>query len=254
MARSKRTASPAADPAPAVGSPMVSFRPIEALIPYVRNARTHSAAQVAQIAASITEFGFTNPILADTNGIVAGHGRLMAARQLLDAGLALRLPSGEQITAGHVPVLDCTGWSDAQRRAYIIADNKLALNAGWDFDMLRIEIAELSGLGFDETLTGFSKDELAQLTLDVEEGDTNSAAEWSGMPEYEDAEPCFRKIVVNFDDQASVEDFFARMGQTCTDKTKSIWHPYKARRDVEALRYANDGGAEEPVEAPASLQ
>src|SRR6187455_77043 len=105
---------------------MIVRRRCAALIPYARNARTHSDAQVAQIAASIREFGFTNPVLVDgENGIIAGHGRLLAARKL---GLAT------------VPVIELAGLSAAQKRAYIIADNKLALNAGWDEDLLRLEV------------------------------------------------------------------------------------------------------------------
>ena len=107
----------------------VEYRPVEELIPYARNARTHSDEQVAQIAASIREFGFTNPILVDgENGIIAGHGRLLAARKL---GMA------------EVPVIELAGMSEAQKRAYIIADNKLALNAGWDTEMLTIEFGDL---------------------------------------------------------------------------------------------------------------
>src|SRR3569833_2190765 len=101
--------------------------PLERLIPYARNARTHSDAQVAQIAAAIREFGWTNPILIDgANGVIAGHGRLLAARKL---GLEA------------VPVIELDGLSDAQKRAYVIADNKLALNAGWDDAMLAAEVA-----------------------------------------------------------------------------------------------------------------
>jgi hypothetical protein len=117
------------------------------LIPYARNARTHSDDQVAQIAASIREFGFTNPVLTDgANGIVAGHGRVLAARKL---GLA------------DVPVIELAHLTPAQRRAYVLADNKLALNAGWDADLLRLELAELQDLGFDLDLTGFDADEIA---------------------------------------------------------------------------------------------
>jgi DNA modification methylase len=123
--------------------------PIEALIPYARNSRTHSDAQVAQIAASIKEWGFTTPVLIDESGqIIAGHGRVMAARKL---GLS------------EVPVLIATGWTDAQKRAYVIADNKLALNAGWDQELLGLEIADLEQLGFDLGLTGFSDEELDAL-------------------------------------------------------------------------------------------
>jgi ParB/Sulfiredoxin domain len=127
----------------------VEYRPLEALVPYVRNPRTHSEAQVAEIAASIRAFGFTNPILIDgDNGIIAGHGRLLAARKL-----------GMQ----QVPMIELAGLSEAEKRAYIIADNKLALNAGWDRDLLSFELGELDSLGFDLALTGFGGDELAGL-------------------------------------------------------------------------------------------
>ena len=123
--------------------------PVEALIPYARNSRTHSDEQVAQIAASIKEWGFTTPVLVDESGqIIAGHGRVMAARKL---------------ALSEVPVLIASGWTDAQKRAYVIADNKLALNAGWDQELLGLEIADLDQLGFDLGLTGFSLDELKQL-------------------------------------------------------------------------------------------
>ncbi len=127
----------------------VQYRPVAALIPYARNPRTHFDAQVAEIAASIREFGFTNPILVDgESGIIAGHGRLLAARQL---GMK------------SVPVIELAGLSEAQKRAYIIADNKLALNAGWDTELLALELGDLKDLGFDLALTGFSEEELAGL-------------------------------------------------------------------------------------------
>lgn len=122
---------------------------IDALIPYARNSRTHSDAQVAQIAVSIKEFGFTNPVLIDeTGGIIAGHGRTMAARKL---GL------------DKVPCLRLSYLSEAQKKAYIIADNKLALNAGWDDEMLKVELSELKDLDFDLALTGFDANELTNL-------------------------------------------------------------------------------------------
>jgi DNA modification methylase len=130
------------------------FRPIDELLPYARNARTHNDAQVAQLAASIVEWGWTNPILADETGIVAGHGRLAAARLLYGQGKTIRLPSGSDVPAGCVPVLDVTGWSPAQRRAYVLADNQLALNAGWDDDMLKEELQALLEDGFDINLVG----------------------------------------------------------------------------------------------------
>jgi DNA modification methylase len=122
---------------------------LEKLVPYARNPRTHSDAQVAQIAASIAEFGFNNPILVDTKaGIIAGHGRLLAARKL---GLT------------EVPVIVLDHLSEAQKRAYIIADNQLALNAGWDDDLLRSELAALQEEDFNVGLIGFDDDELARL-------------------------------------------------------------------------------------------
>jgi len=122
---------------------------VEALIPYARNSRTHSDAQVAQIAASIREFGFTNPVLVDeANGIVAGHGRVLAARKL-------KMPD--------VPAIRLSHLTEAQNRAYVIADNKLALNAGWAIELLRLEINDLRGLEFDVALTGFSTEELDAL-------------------------------------------------------------------------------------------
>jgi DNA modification methylase len=145
------------------GSPLVTFRPIDGLIPYARNSRTHSDEQVAQLAASIAEFGWTNPVLADDQGIVAGHGRILAARQLYAAGRPILLPGGQQVPAGSVPVIDCTGWPEAKRRAYVIADNKLALNAGWDEEALKIEIDALLAEGYDLDLTGFTEDEIAEL-------------------------------------------------------------------------------------------
>lgn len=122
---------------------------VESLVPYARNSRTHSPQQVDKIAASIREFGFLNPIIVDgQNGIVAGHGRVLAAQKL---GLAT-LPC---IEAGHL--------SEAQKRAYIIADNRLALDAGWDNNLLKIELQDLDAAGFDLTLTGFEIGEMAAI-------------------------------------------------------------------------------------------
>ena len=122
---------------------------LERLIPYARNPRTHSDAQVAQIAASIAEFGFNNPILVDTKaGIIAGHGRLLAARKLQLA---------------EVPVIVLDHLTEAQKRAYILADNQLALNAGWDDDLLRAELAALQEDDFNVRLVGFDDEELARL-------------------------------------------------------------------------------------------
>jgi len=122
---------------------------IDKLIPHTRNPRTHSDAQIAHIAASIEAFGFSNPILVDSKaGIIAGHGRLLAARKLGLEG---------------VPVIVLDHLTDAQKRGYIIADNQLALNAGWDEELLRLELAALQEEDFDVNLIGFDDHELAQL-------------------------------------------------------------------------------------------
>ena len=136
---------------------------IDKLIPYARNARTHSDEQVAQIAASIKEWGWTTPVLVDEHGgIIAGHGRTLAAQKL-------------KMT--EVPVMVAKGWSDAKKRAYVLADNKLALNAGWDNEMLALELGEIGDLGFDLDLTGFTAEEIAALTPEqIEPGLTDEDA------------------------------------------------------------------------------
>lgn len=137
----------------------VEYLPPDALVPYGGNARTHSTRQIAQIADSIRRFGFTNPVLASDDGqVIAGHGRLMAARQL---GLS------------EIPVIRLSHLSPTERRAYVLADNKLAEKAGWDQDLLAIELQGLIDLGFDLELTGF---ELAEIDLVLDTaGPANSA-------------------------------------------------------------------------------
>lgn len=138
----------------------IERRKVSALIPYARNARTHSDAQIAQIAASIKEWGWTNPVLIDIDGgLIAGHGRVLAARKL---GLK------------EVPCMIATGWSEAQKRAYILADNQLALLAGWDSEMLKLELDELKILGFDESIMGFEEGWLEE--LQITEGGGQDAA------------------------------------------------------------------------------
>jgi DNA modification methylase len=125
------------------------MRPLATLVPYARNARKHSPAQVDKIAASMREWGWTNPILVDEHGgIIAGHGRLLAAQKL---GL------------DEAPCMVARGWTDAQRRAYVIADNQLALEAGWDREMLSLEVADLAALDFNLELTGFGDLEIKSL-------------------------------------------------------------------------------------------
>jgi ParB-like chromosome segregation protein Spo0J len=131
----------------------VKYRKAVDLIPYINNSRTHSEEQINQVAASIKEFGFTNPILLDdSGGIIAGHGRLLAAKKL---------------SLSEVPTITLSNLSEAQKKAYVIADNKLALNAGWDDEMLKLEITQLDEMEFDLKLIGFDSDELAILLDNV---------------------------------------------------------------------------------------
>ena len=164
----------------------ITQKKVTELIPYVNNSRTHSDEQVAQIAASIKEFGWTNPILVDgKNGIIAGHGRLLAARKL-----------------GHkeVPTIELSELTDAQKRAYIIADNKLALNAGWDDEVLKLEIQQLSDLNFDLTLLGFDEVELAKMFDEVVDEE----------PEGENYQEVFN-IIVECSNEAEQEKIFNRL-------------------------------------------
>lgn len=147
----------------------IELLPVEGLVPYARNSRTHSADQVAQIAASMREFGFTNPVLVDdTGGIIAGHGRVMAAKSL---GMA------------EVPCIRLAHLSAAQRRAYVIADNKIALNAGWDDAMLRLELADLKSADFDLSLLGFSGEELDVLNEPVVDEDVRDPDDSPALPQ-----------------------------------------------------------------------
>lgn len=156
---SKMARQPNSGPINSWPADAVSRRAVADLVPYARNARTHSDAQVAQIAASIRQWGWTTPVLIDTDGlIIAGHGRVLAARQL---GIT------------DVPAMVATGWSEAQKRAYTLADNQLAANAGWDLDMLGVEMKDLQLEGFDLDLIGFDDKTMAGLLADLNDGLTD---------------------------------------------------------------------------------
>ncbi len=193
---------------------------IERLLPYARNARLHSDAQVAQIAASIREYGWTVPVLVDEEGtLIAGHGRVLAARQLgIDT----------------VPTMSATGWSEAKRRAYRIADNKLALNALWDDELLTAEFTDLKGMDFDLSLTGFSNAEVDQfLSPELDPND-----EWEGMPEFEQKDKtAFQTIAVHLKDQEAVDAFAELIGQRITRRTRFIWYPQTEIETYADKRY-----------------
>ena len=138
----------------------IVYRPLKELTPYARNARTHSGEQVAQLVASIEEFGWTNPVLIDENGeIIAGHGRVLAA---------------ETIGIASVPTIKLTGLTDEQKRTYRLADNRLPLNAGWDSDLLKLEVTDLLDADFNLSLTGFTQREIDDLLVVIDPRDTTA--------------------------------------------------------------------------------
>ena len=160
--------------------------PVSRLLPYAKNARTHSAAQVSQIAASIKEWGWTTPVLVDEDGVlIAGHGRVMAAKQL---GIT------------EIPCMVARGWSEAQKKAYVLADNQLPLNAGWDEDLLKMEIKEIEALNFDIGKIGFDTEMLASL-FDVQPQERQTT-ERNGLGE------AVIQFNIVFDDEAQQEAWF----------------------------------------------
>tara|TARA_Y100001972_G_C7622047_1_gene312002 strand:+ start:101 stop:763 length:663 start_codon:yes stop_codon:yes gene_type:complete len=197
------------------------------LIPYARNSRVHSTEQIAQIAASIQEWGFTVPILIDEkNTLIAGHGRLLAAQKL---------------ELQKIPVMIAKGWSDAQKRAYVIADNKLAINAEWDEELLKVEIKQLELEKFDISTMGFELDELTDLFLDKDFGETDAFDEWQDMPEYDNENlDYFRTIKIHFDNQEDVNSFAEKTGLPLTEATRFIRFPEPARTDLDAYRVHGD--------------
>lgn len=250
-----------------------AVRNVTDLVPYAHNSRTHGEAQIAQIAASIKEFGFTNPVLIDEHDtIIAGEGRVQAAKKLKMAT---------------VPCIVLIGLTEAQKAAYAIADNKIALNAGWDDAMLRAELGRIAELDCDLNLTGFSGVEIAALLEEVSAGSEELENElfgpqgapstpessvvepqptaaastagtaaapqgasgqqphvtrpqapsaWQGMPEFNqpDAGP-FRTIKVHFNDQAAVDAFAKLIGQNLTEQTKWVWYPKAVKRETDAV-------------------
>ena len=183
----------------ATAAPQLEHLPTTSLTPYAANSRTHSPAQIAQIAASIKEFGFTNPVLIDAQGgIIAGHGRVMAAVQL---GLQT------------VPCLRLSHLSDTQKRAYIIADNKLAENAGWDEAVLAAELQDLQGTDFDLDLLGFDTSDLEKL-IDLKPAAPTDAPQPDPGINYQ---PHF-SIVVTCEDEQNQQQTFEKltsMGYPC---------------------------------------
>tara|TARA_R110000744_G_scaffold378263_1_gene494164 strand:+ start:2466 stop:3113 length:648 start_codon:yes stop_codon:yes gene_type:complete len=195
------------------------------LVPYAKNSRTHGVEQIDQIVASINEFGFTNPILTDGKGhVIAGHGRLLAA-------LKLGLETVPTISLGHL--------SAAQRRAYIIADNKLALNAGWSIEILKAELEDLQELDFDLEVLGYGVVELeALLGGDIV---TDPNAEYAGMPSFnQEDQGAWKRLVVNFKSPEDIEAFSKAIGQRVGTDTRSLWYPEVKNGVFKNTRYGSD--------------
>lgn len=193
----------------------ITTRKVAELVPFDRNSRTHNEAQVAQLAASIKEFGFTNPILIDeANVIIAGEGRWTAAKKL---------------NLDEVPCIVLTGLTVAQKAAYVIADNKIALNSGWNADMLHAELARLSELNYDINLTGFNDVEALNLSFELQPMEpeaTPPEKDWSGMPEF--AQPKagpWRTLYVHFDKPGDFAAFSKALGIKLSSRSKATWYP-----------------------------
>lgn len=148
----------------------VALRRVADLVPYERNTRVHSDEAVARLVQIIGEMGWTSPILVDEQSIVAGHKRRLAALSIYADGGTIRLPGGHALPDGTVPVIDVTGWTEAQRRAYVIADNQTTIESEWDGEILKLELGWLADHGFNMDLTGFDDETLAAAlaSLDVE--------------------------------------------------------------------------------------
>lgn len=199
---------------------MVSLKDIK---PFVGNAKEHPASQIKQIVASIQEFGFNDPVAIDeTNTLIEGHGRYLAAKKMkLDK----------------IPAIKLSHLDEAQRKAYIIAHNKLTLNSGFDYEKLQEALLELKELNFDLSLTGFDLTEVEGYLRGLP-GETDANAEWVGMPDFsnEDKGPK-RQLIVSFKDDVDVKAFGELIGQKITDKTRSIWFPYQEPMDSKSKSY-----------------
>lgn len=202
----------------------IVYRPLKDLTPYASNARTHDDRQLLQLVASIEEFGWTNPILIDDNGeIIAGHGRVLAA---------------EQMGVTSIPTITLSGLNDAQKTAYRIADNRLPLNAGWNGELLKVEIEALQGIDFDIGLLGFSDLEVGNI-LGVEPDDPTD--HWVGMPAFDQGNTNgVRQLIVHFETDADVALFAQLVQQQITAKTKYIWYPEHKRESTVNKAYISD--------------
>lgn len=200
----------------------IKYKKTADLVPYANNSRLHDETQLGQLVASINEFGFTNPVLLDgANGIIAGHGRVMAAN-------VLNLET--------VPTIELQHLTDEQKAAYVIADNKLAQNAKWDDEILRLELQSLSDADYDLSILGFDEASLSRL-LDIAET-ADAFEEYSEAIEYENknANP-YKSLIVHFENEQDVDNFKHLIKQNFSNSAKYIYHPIQVRKETESKRY-----------------
>lgn len=200
----------------------IKYKKTADLVSYANNSRLHDETQLGQLVASINEFGFTNPVLLDgANGIIAGHGRVMAANVL---GLET------------VPTIELQHLTDEQKAAYVIADNKLAQNARWDDEILRLELQSLSDADYDLSILGFDEASLSRL-LDVSET-ADAFEEYSEAIEYENknANP-YKSLIVHFENEQDVDNFKHLIKQNFSNSAKYIYHPIQVKKETESKRY-----------------
>lgn len=200
----------------------IKYKKTADLVPYANNSRLHDETQLGQLVASINEFGFTNPVLLDgANGIIAGHGRVMAANVL---GLET------------VPTIELQHLTDEQKAAYVITDNKLAQNAKWDDEILRLELQSLSDADYDLSILGFDEASLSRL-LDVAET-ADAFEEYNQAIEYENknANP-YKSLIVHFENEQDVDNFKHLIKQNFSNSAKYIYHPLQIRKETESKRY-----------------
>jgi hypothetical protein len=201
----------------------ISMMKCEELSNYANNSRVHSEEQIDKIVNSIKEFGFINPVIVDgSKTIIAGHGRLMAAKKM---GLV------------EVPCIRVTHLTESQIKAYVIADNKIAQDSTWNEDLLKQEILSLQEAGVDATFTGFSDGDLKNLFLEKQIGVTDAFKEWQGMPEFTNEDRAHRKIMVSFRNEEDLKKFFELIGQTFTEKTWCCWFPKMEIRKLKDQKY-----------------
>jgi hypothetical protein len=202
-------------------------RSVVDLVPYVRNPKLHPPEQVDLIAKSMQTYGQAQVILIDEAGeIIAGHGRVLAAKQL----------GWPELVVG-----EARGWSETGKQAYRVLDNQLTAAARWDDGLLRMEIGELSAEGFDLSLLGFEPGHLASLLMPFEDGAIDVHSEWEGMPEFLAQKSLgFHALVVHFANESEMQKFAERVGREVTKKTKFLWFPQQPRIDVASRQMRAD--------------